>query len=98
ANLAAGLVQGFPISSSSSRTAVAEASGSKTQLTGVVAAVAIALLLVLAPTLLRNLPHAALAAVVISSAVGLFELGDLGRLYRIQRGEFWLSLAAFLGV
>ena len=48
--------------------------------------------------LLRDLPHAALAAVVISSAVGLFELGDLRRLYRIQRWEFWLSLVAFLGV
>src|SRR5581483_3210187 len=64
ANLAAGLFQGFPISSSSSRTPVAEASGAKTQLTGVVGAVAVALLLVLAPTLLQNLPSSALAAVV----------------------------------
>ncbi len=98
ANLATGLFQGFPVSSSSSRTPVAEASGSKTQLTGLVGALAIALLLVLAPRLLRDLPYAALAAVVIASAIGLFELGDLGRLYRIQRWEFWLSLAAFFGV
>ena len=49
ANLAAGFFQGFPISSSSSRTPVAEAAGAKTQLTGVVGAVAIALLLVFAP-------------------------------------------------
>ena len=98
ANLAAGVFQGFPISSSSSRTPVAEASGSKTQLTGLVGALAIALMLVFAPSLLRNLPHAALAAVVISSAIGLFEFVDLGRLYRIQRWEFWLSIAAFLGV
>lgn len=98
ANLAAGLFQGFPISSSSSRTPVAEASGSKTQLTGLVGALTIALLLVFAPTLLRNLPQTALAAVVIASAFGLFEINDLRRLYRIQPWEFWLSLAAFLGV
>ena len=98
ANVATGFFQGFAISSSTSRTPVAEASGSKTQLTGVVGALVIALLLVFAPALLRNLPYTALAAVVISSAIGLFELGDLGRLYRIQRFEFWLSVAAFLGV
>src|SRR5262245_4659401 len=98
ANLTAGVFQGFPISSSSSRTPVAEASGSKTQLTGVVGALVIVVLLLFAPRLLRDLPHAALAAVVISSAIGLFEIRDLGRLHRIQRWEFWLSLAAFAGV
>ena len=98
ANLSAGFFQGFPISSSTSRTPVAEASGSKTQLTGVVGALVIALLLVVAPTLLHDLPETALAAVVIASAIGLFEIADLGRLYRIHRGEFWLSIAAFLGV
>ncbi|HSE66063.1 MAG TPA: sulfate permease [Gemmatimonadales bacterium] len=98
ANLAAGLFQGFPISSSSSRTPVAEASGAKTQLTGVVGAIAVALLLVLAPTLLKNLPNSALAAVVIAAAIGLFEFQDLGRIFRIQRWEFWLSIACFVGV
>jgi high affinity sulfate transporter 1 len=98
ANVAAGFFQGFPISSSASRTPVAESSGSKTQLTGVTGAVAIALLLVFAPTLLQNLPNTALAAVVISSAIGLFEITDLRRLYRIQKWEFWLSIACFLGV
>jgi high affinity sulfate transporter 1 len=98
ANLAAGLFQGFPISSSSSRTPVAEASGAQTQLTGVVGAVAVALLLVLAPTLLKNLPNSALAAVVIAAAIGLFEFQDLVRIFRIQRWEFWLSIACFMGV
>jgi high affinity sulfate transporter 1 len=98
ANLAAGFFQGFPVSSSSSRTPVAEAAGSKTQLTGVVGAIAIALLLVLAPNLLRHLPTAALAAVVISSAIGLIEVTDLRRIYRIQRWEFWLSIVCFAGV
>jgi len=98
ANLAAGFFQGFPISSSSSRTPVAEAAGSRTQLTGVVGALAVALLLLVAPDLLRNLPTSALAAVVIASAIGLFEFADLRRIYRIQRWEFWLSVGCTAGV
>jgi len=98
ANLAAGLFQGFPISSSSSRTPVAEAAGAKTQLTGVVGAVAVALLLVFAPNLLKDLPSSALAAVVIAAAIGLFEFADLRRIFRIQQWEFWLSIVCFLGV
>ena len=98
ANLAAGLFQGFPVSSSSSRTPVAEAAGARTQLTGVVGALAVALLLVVASDLLKNLPTSALAAVVIASAIGLIEVGDLRRIYRIQRWEFWLSIACAVGV
>jgi high affinity sulfate transporter 1 len=98
ANLAAGFFQGFPISSSSSRTPVAEAAGAKTQVTGIVGALAVALLLVLAPELLRDLPTSALAAVVIAAAIGLIEVTDLKRIYRIQRWEFWLSVACTAGV
>jgi high affinity sulfate transporter 1 len=98
ANLAAGFFQGFPISSSSSRTPVAEAAGARTQLTSVVGALAIAALLLFAPGLLRHLPSAALAAVVIASAIGLFEIVDLKRIYRIQRWEFWLAIVCFVGV
>jgi MFS superfamily sulfate permease-like transporter len=98
ANLAAGLFQGFPISSSATRTPVAEAAGAKTQLTGVVGALAIAVLLLVAPNLLSPLPSAALAAVVIASAIGLVEVQDLKRIWRIQRWEFWLSMACFAGV
>jgi high affinity sulfate transporter 1 len=98
ANLAGGLFQGFPISSSSSRTPVAEAAGARTQLTGVVGAVAVALLLVLAPDLLEHLPNSALAAIVIAAAIGLFEFNDLRRIFRIQRWEFWLSVVCFVGV
>ena len=98
ANVAAALFQGFPISSSSSRTPVAEAAGAKTQVTGIVGAASVALLLVAAPTLLKNLPQPALAAVVIASAIGLIEIADLRRIYRIQRWEFWLSMTCFAGV
>src|SRR6476660_7708740 len=98
ANLAAGLFQGFPISSSSSRTPVAEAAGAKTQLAGVVGAIAVALLLLCAPNLLKDLPSSALAAVVIAAAIGLFEFADLRRIFRIQQWEFWLSIVCFVGV
>ena len=98
ANLVAGFFQGFPVSSSSSRTPVAETAGAKTQLTGVVGALAVALLLVAVPDLLKNLPASALAAVVIASAIGLIEVTDLRRIYRIQRWEFWLSIACTVGV
>ena len=98
ANLAAGFFHGFPISSSSSRTPVAEAAGARTQLTGVVGALAVALMLLVAPNLLQHLPSAALAAVVIASAIGLIEIADLVRIFRIQRWEFWLSIVCSIGV
>ena len=98
ANLAAGFFQGFPISSSSSRTPVAEAAGARTQLTSVVAALIIAFLLLTAPNLLQNLPKTALAAVVIASAIGLIEVADLKRIHRIQPWEFWLSIICLVGV
>ena len=98
ANLVAGVFQGFPISASTSRTPVAEAAGAKTQLAGVVGALAVAGLLMLAPDLLKNLPTATLAAVVIASAIALIEIKDLRRIYRIQRWEFWLSIGCMAGV
>jgi MFS superfamily sulfate permease-like transporter len=64
----------------------------------VVGAVAVALLVVLAPNLLKDLPNSALAAVVIAAAIGLFEFADLRRIFRIQRWEFWLSIVCFVGV
>jgi high affinity sulfate transporter 1 len=98
ANLAAGLFQGFPIGASASRTPVAEAAGAKTQLAGVVGAIAVAVLLMFVPRLLESLPRATLAAVVIASAIALVEVADLRRIYRIQRWEFWLSIGCLAGV
>jgi high affinity sulfate transporter 1 len=98
ANFAAGLFQGIPVSSSSSRTPVAEAAGAKTQVTGIVGAAAVASLLVFAPDLLEHLPYASLAAVVIAAAAGLFEIRGLARILRLQPWEFWLSIACFVGV
>src|SRR6266705_6906010 len=98
ANLAAGLFQGFPVSTSGSRTAVAERSGAKTQLTGVVGAALIILMIVLVPGLFRNLPQPALAAVVITASLSLADIPGTVRLWRQRKAEFLLSITAFLGV
>ncbi len=98
ANLATGLFQGFPISSSASRTPVAESAGAKTQLTGVVGALVIAAMLLFAPTVLRNLPQATLGGIVIVAATSLIEVRKVRRLLRVRPSEFWVSIACFLGV
>ena len=98
ANLTTGLFQGFPVSSSASRTPVAEAAGAKSQITGVVAALCIGLLLVFAPKLMMYVPNAALGAVVISACSSIVEFSEVRRLFRLRRSEFYLSMACFLGV
>jgi high affinity sulfate transporter 1 len=98
ANIGAGLFQGFPVSTSGSRTAVAEQSGAKTQVAGLVGAIAITVILLAAPGLLRNLPQPTLAAVVIAAAMSLADIGGTVRLFHQRKAEFSLSIAAFLGV
>jgi high affinity sulfate transporter 1 len=98
ANIAAGFFQGFPVSTSGSRTAVAEQAGAKTQVTGLVGALAITLMLLVAPGLLRNLPQPTLAAVVITASLSLADIPGTVRLWRQRRTEFTLSMAAFAGV
>jgi MFS superfamily sulfate permease-like transporter len=98
ANAASGLFQGFSISSSSSRTPVAAEAGAKTQLTGLVGAGLICVLLVALPGLFQNLPSSTLAAVVIASAISLIEILGVQKLYRFSRSEFVLSIICFLGV
>jgi MFS superfamily sulfate permease-like transporter len=98
ANLFAGLFQGFPVSTSGSRTAVAERSGAKTQFTGVTGAILIILMIVLVPGLFRNLPNPALAAVVITASLSLADIPGTVRLWRQRRAECLLSITAFLGV
>jgi high affinity sulfate transporter 1 len=98
ANIGAGLFQGFPVSTSGSRTAVAEQAGAQTQVTGIVGAVAIGLMLVLVPGLLRNLPQPTLAAVVIAASLSLADLPGTVRLWHQRRSDFFLCVAAFLGV
>ncbi len=98
ANVAAGFFQGFPVSTSGSRTAVAAQAGAKTQVTGLVGAGLIVLMLVLVPGLLKNLPNPTLAAVVIAASLSLADIRGTLRLWRQRRVEFVLSVVAFLGV
>jgi high affinity sulfate transporter 1 len=98
ANLAAGLFGGFPVSTSGSRTAVAERAGAKSQLTGLVGAASIAVMLVLLPGLLQWLPQPTLGAVVIVASLSLADIRGTMRLYRQRKGQFAVSIAAFLGV
>ncbi len=97
-NVAAGFFQGFPVSTSGSRTAVADQSGAKSQVTGLVGAGVIVLMLVVVPGLFRNLPQPTLAAVVMAAALSLADLAGMKRLWEVRRTEFALSIAAFLGV
>lgn len=98
ANIAGGVLGGFPVSASSSRTPVAEQAGARTQLTGVVGAVLIIAFILLVPGLTEFLPSATLAAIVISAAIGLIDVRAVARLVRMDKTDAALSFAAFLGV
>ena len=98
ANAAAGLFHGFPVSGSASRTPVAEAAGARTQVTGLVAAGALAVVLAVATGLVRDLPVTALAAVLIIAVLRLVDVGELRRLARVNRADFGLTVACFVGV
>jgi high affinity sulfate transporter 1 len=98
ANIAAGFFQGFPVSTSGSRTAVAEQAGSRSQLTGVVGAAVITLVLVFATSLMEYVPQPTLGAIVIAAALSLADIASTRRLWRQRRTEFALSIVALLGV
>jgi len=98
ANLAAGVFQGFSVSTSGSRTAVAEQSGARSQLTGVVGAGLVVVLLLFLNSLLADLPQTALAAVVITAALSLMDLGALRRYAQVRPSSLVLSLVATAGV
>jgi high affinity sulfate transporter 1 len=98
ANILAGFFQGFAVSTSGSRTAVAFQAGARSRVTGLIGAAAILLLLLVAPNLLSALPISVLAAIVVMAAFSLAELAAARTLWRQRRMEFWLSIAATLGV
>ncbi len=98
ANIAAGFFQGFAVSTSGSRTAVAEQAGAESQLAGVVGAGLVVLLLLFLNSLLADLPQSALAAVVIAAALSLVNVGVLRRYRRVRPSAVVLSLVATVGV
>lgn len=98
ANVAAGFFQGFAVSSSASRTAVADRSGARTQVTGLVGAGVVVLLLVALNSLLADLPQAVLAAVVIAAAFSLVDVQTLRRYWSVRRSAVVVSSVASVGV
>ena len=98
ANIAAGFFQGFAVSVSGSRTAVADQSGAKTQMTGLVGAGLVAVLLLFLNGLLADLPQTALAAVVITAALSLMDFGALRRFAEVRTSSLVVSLVATAGV
>lgn len=98
ANLLSGLFQGFATSASSSRTAVAMAVGSRTQVAGLVAAAGVIVIVLLFPGLVSNMPQPTLAAIVITASLSLFDWDGWKWLWRVRRSEFLLSTAAALAV
>ena len=97
-NIASGMAQGFPVTGADSRTAVNNAMGGKTQLVGIVAAASMLLILFFLTEPLGYVPTAALAAVIMVSAVGLFDFQELRNLYEVSHRELLLSVGTTLGV
>jgi SulP family sulfate permease len=97
-NIGAGMLQGFPVSSSGSRTAIADAVGGRTQLTGLVTVAGTLLILVFLRPVLAAFPLGALAAVVVYAATRLVDVPELVRFARFRRSELLLALATTVGV
>ncbi len=98
ANLVSGLSQGLPISASDSRTAVAEAAGSRTQVTSVVAAIVVAVVMLWLTELLYYLPAAALGGILVASAWGLCDFGEFARLWHFRGISLAGALVTLAGV
>ncbi|MFF4426835.1 SulP family inorganic anion transporter [Streptomyces sp. NPDC001549] len=98
ANLGAGLMQGFPVSSSASRTALAQSAKARSQAYSLFAALAVLLVLLFLGPLLAHTPSAVLGAIVVYAAVRLVEVGEFRRLAAFRRRELLLALGCLLGV
>lgn len=97
-NIASGLMQGFPVTGADSRTAVNSAMGGRTRMAGIIAAAAMILFLLFFTSPLASLPNAALAAIIIVSCIGLFDVSSLRELYAASRRELSFSLVTTAGV
>ena len=99
ANLGAGVFQGMPVSTSLSASSLNESAGARTPVASLATGgLVVATLIVLAP-LFSELPKAVLAAIIIDAVVfGMIDIPELRRLYRVTRFDFWIAVAAILGV
>jgi high affinity sulfate transporter 1 len=97
-NLLAGLGRGFPVSGGMSQSLVNESAGARTPVSGLVAAVFTLIVVLFASGLLRNLPQPVLAAIVLAAVMSLVDIPALRHIWRFSRGEFFVAIAALLGV
>jgi high affinity sulfate transporter 1 len=97
-NIAAALAQSFVVSGTNSRTAVADAAGGRTQVTGIVSALAVAVVALFLTAPLQYVPSVVLAAVLVTAGLALLDIGKLKMIYRIDRSEAFLSIVATVGV
>lgn len=98
ANIGAGAMSGFPVSSSASRTVIAYTSGARTQLYSIVAAIIVVLTILLFDNVIAAFPVAALGGLVIYAAVRLIDVQEFRRLWRFRKREFLIAISALLGV
>ena len=98
ANVMAGLGHGFPVSGGMSQSLVNESGGARTPLSGFIAALLTLMIVLFLSAALRNLPQPVLAAIVLMAVTGLFKLSALKHLWRADRAEFVVAMAALLGV
>ena len=97
-NLAAGLGRGFPVSGGMSQSLVNESAGARTPLSGLIAAIFTLCVVLFASGLLRNLPQPVLAAIVLAAVMSLVDLHALEQIWRFSRTEFFVAIAALMGV
>ena len=98
ANIAGGLTGSLVMGNSPSRTAAVDSAGSRTQISSLVAAVTVALVMVFFTKALAYLPTAALAGVVANAVLNLIEVKELRELWRMRRSEFWVALVCLSSV
>jgi SulP family sulfate permease len=97
-NIGAGLLHGFPVSSSASRTAIAISAGSRTQVYSLVTLVTVLVVLLFGGPVLASFPEAALGGIVVYAATHLIDVAAFRRLAAFRRSEFLIALATCAGV
>lgn len=98
ANIGAGLGQGYPVSGGMSQSLVNDGAGARTPLSGLIASVAVVCVVLFLTGPLSMLPQTVLAAIVLMAAMGLIKVKAIKQLWRVDRAEFFIGFAAFLGV
>ena len=99
ANVGAGVFQGMPVSTSLSASSLNESAGARTPVASLITGALVLLTLIVLAPLFSDLPKPVLAAVIIDAVVfGMIDLPELRRLHRVTRFDFWIAVAAIIGV